>query len=67
MDSTVQGRSRSYERVCLGGTFDNLHSGHEALLGAALRVCTQSMTIGVTAPNMIKNKLLWELIAPVGV
>ena len=64
MDSGPQD-DRSYDRICLGGTFDNLHIGHKALLGEALRRCKKRMTIGVTAANMIQNKVLWEHIAPV--
>lgn len=56
---------RTYKSVCLGGTFDNLHNGHKFLLNTAQLCCTDSVTVGVTDINMIKNKVLWELIKPV--
>jgi len=53
-----------FEKVCLGGTFDTIHVGHEKLLNKALSVCTKVLTVGVTDESMIKKKLLWELIIP---
>lgn len=38
---------RRYRRVILGGTFDRLHVGHEALLGTAFRV-GREVAIGLT-------------------
>ena len=38
-----------YDRVVLGGTFDNLHNGHRRLLTMALRVCREQLTIGVVS------------------
>jgi len=55
----------SFARVCLGGTFDTIHDGHKKLLGEALSVCTESLTVGVTDESMIQKKILWELIKPV--
>ncbi|KAJ6220387.1 hypothetical protein RDWZM_006199 [Blomia tropicalis] len=53
---------RVYDYVCLGGTFDNLHNGHKIMLSTAQLKTQKSLTIGVTDQNMIKNKVLWELI-----
>ncbi|XP_015789356.1 bifunctional coenzyme A synthase [Tetranychus urticae] len=53
-----------HDHVCLGGTFDNLHNGHKVLLSESLIRTNKSMTIGVTDVNMIKKKVLWELIKP---
>ncbi|XP_074605504.1 bifunctional coenzyme A synthase-like [Brevipalpus obovatus] len=51
-----------YDHVCLGGTFDGLHDGHKVLLSEAIIRSRQSLTVGVTDVNMLKKKLLWELI-----
>ncbi|KAI1285198.1 Bifunctional coenzyme A synthase [Halotydeus destructor] len=56
---------KTFQRVCLGGTFDNIHSGHERLLKEAVSRCTECLTIGVTDESMVRSKLLWELITPV--
>lgn len=53
-----------YDHVVIGGTFDNLHSGHKMLISAAILRCKKSLTIGVTDGIMIKTKKLWELIEP---
>lgn len=53
-----------YDHVVIGGTFDNLHSGHKMLISAAILRCRKSLTIGVTDGIMIKTKKLWELIEP---
>ncbi|XP_058800308.1 bifunctional coenzyme A synthase-like [Phymastichus coffea] len=51
-----------YKNVVLGGTFDRLHNGHKIFLSEAILRCTDSLTVGVTDINMIKKKMLWELI-----
>lgn len=55
---------KMYEHVVIGGTFDQLHSGHKMLISAALLRCKKSLTIGVTDGAMIQSKKLWELIEP---
>lgn len=55
---------RMYDHVVIGGTFDNLHSGHKMLISAAILRAKKSLTIGVTDSIMIKTKKLWELIEP---
>lgn len=54
-----------YDSVALGGTFDCIHVGHKILIGEASLQCRKTLTVGVTCENMIKSKILWELIEPV--
>ncbi|XP_041979056.1 bifunctional coenzyme A synthase isoform X2 [Aricia agestis] len=56
---------KTFEYVALGGTFDRLHNGHKILLSQAVLRATKHVTVGVTDVNMIKSKILWELIEPV--
>jgi len=53
---------RIYSKVVLGGTFDRLHAGHKLLLDAATSSCSNILTIGLTAENMLKNKKYADLI-----
>ena len=46
----------TYNTVAMGGTFDNLHAGHKRLLTAAARVCTHTLTIGVTSDLYLSKK-----------
>lgn len=54
-----------FKNVCLGGTFDGIHAGHKLLFNEATRVCRERLVVGVTDGQMIRNKILWELIMPV--
>ncbi len=42
-------------RVCLGGTFDLLHAGHEALLAKAFGLGDEEVIIGITSDRMAKR------------
>ena len=42
-------------RVCLGGTFDLLHAGHEALLAKAFAIGDKEVIIGITSDAMAKR------------
>jgi inosine/xanthosine triphosphatase len=42
-------------RVCLGGTFDLLHAGHEALLTKAFGLGDEEVIIGITSDRMAKR------------
>ena len=45
-------------KVCIGGTFDIIHKGHELLINKAFEIAGENGTvfIGVTKDNLIKNK-----------
>lgn len=58
-------RAVMFKNVCLGGTFDGIHPGHEQLFWWATKLCKERLVVGVTDTNMTRNKILWELIAPV--
>lgn len=66
-DVTTNGCFRTYESVCLGGTFDRLHTGHKVLLSEAVLHASSKLVVGVTDGDMLKGKLLWELIEPIDV
>jgi len=42
-------------RVCLGGTFDILHAGHEALLAKAFALGNKGVIIGITSQRMARR------------
>ena len=45
-------------KVCIGGTFDIIHKGHELLINKAFEIAGENGTvfIGVTKDDLIKNK-----------
>ena len=47
---------KTYKHVCLGGTFDRLHTGHKILLTEASIRCNESLTIGVTDGPMTESE-----------
>lgn len=44
--------SKSYDHVCIGGTFDHLHIGHKYLLTCALQITNKKLTIGLTGKEI---------------
>lgn len=62
--SSLVAGSTMFKSVCLGGTFDGIHAGHKLLLGEATKICKERLVVGVTDDQMIKKKVLWELIMP---
>lgn len=54
---------RPYTHVQTGGTFDRLHEGHKDLLRKAFEV-GDTVTIGMTADALVRDKYLSELIQP---
>lgn len=65
LDKVLSYYSKMFKTVVLGGTFDNIHNGHKVLFNAAVKLCNERLIVGVTDTNMIKSKVLWELIRPV--
>ncbi|VIO96050.1 dephospho-CoA kinase family protein [Brugia malayi] len=53
---------KSYDSVVLGGTFDRLHNGHKLLLSRAVMAASKRIICGITCGDMIKKKVLWELM-----
>mmetsp|Transcript_35422 Transcript_35422/g.31899 ORF Transcript_35422/g.31899 Transcript_35422/m.31899 type:complete len:219 (-) Transcript_35422:24-680(-) len=40
----------------MGGTYDYMHSGHKVLLGCALLIATEHITLGITSNKMLGKK-----------
>ena len=53
---------KKYGKVCLGGTFDNFHSGHKSLFSTAFSL-TDEIIIGLTSDVMAKRNRNGEHIA----
>ncbi|KAH3671660.1 hypothetical protein OGAPHI_000365 [Ogataea philodendri] len=51
-----------YEVCAVGGTFDHLHSGHKILLTAAVFLTKTKLIVGVTGPELLKNKKYAEYL-----
>lgn len=50
-----------FKKVILGGTFDHLHLGHQALINKAFAV-GEKVLIGLADEELVKNKFLGQLI-----
>jgi len=50
-----------YQHIVVGGTFDHFHAGHQKLLATAF-ANSKKVMIGVSTPNLHKNKLLADAI-----
>lgn len=50
-----------FQHIALGGTFDHFHKGHKALIDTALKY-GNDVSIGITTPEMYKNKSIAHLI-----
>ena len=42
--------------VAVGGTFDHLHDGHKILLSISAFLTQETLIIGITGPELLKNK-----------
>ena len=54
---------KKYSKVCLGGTFDNMHLGHESLLRTAFSL-SEEIIIGLTSDVRAKINRSGEYINP---
>ncbi|CAD5123211.1 unnamed protein product [Dimorphilus gyrociliatus] len=55
---------KTYDNVCLGGTFDRLHAGHKILLSYGAMQAKKGIIVGVSDECLTKKKVLKELIVP---
>ncbi|KAG2192583.1 hypothetical protein INT47_006035 [Mucor saturninus] len=53
-----------FDRVAVGGTFDQLHAGHKILLTMTAILANESMVVGVTDDCMLLKKKHRDLIEP---
>jgi phosphopantetheine adenylyltransferase len=44
---------QKYEQTCVGGTFDNLHSGHRLLLTQAVFMTSKTLHVGITGDKLM--------------
>ncbi|XP_060704801.1 bifunctional coenzyme A synthase [Hemiscyllium ocellatum] len=63
-DSSLCESIPSYSDVVLGGTFDRLHSAHKILLSMSCLLTGKRLLIGVADGDLLKSKVLKELIEP---
>ncbi|XP_056594252.1 bifunctional coenzyme A synthase isoform X1 [Triplophysa dalaica] len=57
---------QSFTDVVVGGTFDRLHGAHKTLLNISCLLASRRFLIGVCDQELLKNKVLKELIEPYG-
>ncbi|KAG9276108.1 bifunctional coenzyme A synthase [Astyanax mexicanus] len=56
----------TYGDVVVGGTFDRLHGAHRTLLNICSLLANRRFMVGVCDQELLKNKVLKELIEPYG-
>ncbi|KAJ7984620.1 hypothetical protein DPEC_G00356660 [Dallia pectoralis] len=55
---------KTYSEVVVGGTFDRLHGAHKTLLNISCLLANKRFLIGVCDQDLLKKKVLKELIEP---
>ncbi|XP_043910643.1 bifunctional coenzyme A synthase [Protopterus annectens] len=63
-NSHFQDFIETYSDVVAGGTFDRLHNAHKVFLSVSCLLAERSLLIGVSDGELLKNKILKELIQP---
>ena len=53
-----------YDTICMGGTFDHMHSGHKLLLTQACMLTKKKMIIGISADKLLEKKRNADIIEP---
>ncbi|KAA0704511.1 Bifunctional coenzyme A synthase [Triplophysa tibetana] len=61
---TKETQLQSFTDVVVGGTFDRLHGAHKTLLNISCLLASRRFVIGVCDQELLKNKVLKELIEP---
>ncbi|KAK9456040.1 hypothetical protein V1511DRAFT_496354 [Dipodascopsis uninucleata] len=67
LEQEAEGLEASYPVVAVGGTFDHLHAGHKILLTMSGFLTSKILEIGVTGPELLKNKKYAEYLEPLEV
>ena len=57
-------RTKRFDNVCVGGTFDHAHAGHRWLLACAAAVTEKRLDVGITGEALLENKKYKEYLQP---
>ncbi|XP_038024776.1 bifunctional coenzyme A synthase [Anas platyrhynchos] len=60
----TEGELPAYPDVVVGGTFDRLHGAHRLLLSACCLLARRRLLVGVADGELLRHKVLKELIEP---